>query len=285
MSEEEQQLTGKAKKAKRSEERSKKNQKKAKKTEATAGENVATEITAPVEEPEKKKKSRKRSRDEVDDPDGYEKSKEGTTSAQKDSAPKLHKKQKRDNPNLIKTSGEEETEAAPSGKHRFIVFIGNLPFSATTETITKHFASVSPTSVRHITDAKTKKSKGFAFLEFDNYDKMKTCLKLYHHSTFDSGFEKEKKRKINVELTAGGGGKSEQRKEKLKTKNEKLTEERQRRAEAEAKQENRKLKKSAKGKQGEREAVAVSEEVPEPQPSAGLEGVNPARMAMINRGR
>ncbi|GAB7345917.1 hypothetical protein MBLNU457_4153t1 [Dothideomycetes sp. NU457] len=284
MSEEEQQLTGKAKKAKRSEERSKKNQKKAKKAEATAEEDVATEITAPVEEPEKKKKSKKRSRDEVDDADGDEKPRDGTTSAQKDSAPKLHKKHKKDNPNLIKTDGEQ-TEPAPSGKHRFIVFIGNLPFSATTETITKHFASVSPTSVRHITDAKTKKSKGFAFLEFDNYDKMKTCLKLYHHSTFDSGFEKEKKRKINVELTAGGGGKSEQRKEKLKTKNEKLTEERQRRAETEAKQENRKLKKSAKGKQGEREPVAVPDEVPEPQPAAGMEGMNPARMAMINRGR
>lgn len=285
MSEEEQQLTGKAKKAKRSEERSKKNQKKAKKAEATDAEDVATDTTAPVEEPEKKKKSKKRSRDEADDAAEDETPKDGTTSISKESAPKLHKKQKKDNPNLIKTGDEEASEAAPSGKHRFIVFIGNLPFSATTETITKHFASVSPTSVRHITDAKTKKSKGFAFLEFDNYDKMKTCLKLYHHSTFDSGFEKEKKRKINVELTAGGGGKSEQRKEKLKTKNEKLTEERQRRAEAEAKQENRKLKKSAKGRQGERGPASVPDEMSEPQPSAGMEGMNPARMAMIHRGR
>ena len=280
----EEQLSGKAKKAKRSEERFKKNKKKEKNTDITEGGDVATEVTEPVvESGEKKKKSKKRSRDEVDDVDGEEKSKEVTASTQKDAAPKLHKKQKKDNPNLIKTGGEEETEQQPSGKHRFIVFIGNLPFSATTETITKHFASVSPASVRHITDQKTKKSKGFAFLEFDNYDKMKTCLKLYHHSTFESGFEKEKKRKINVELTAGGGGKSDQRKEKLKTKNEKLTEERQRRAEAEAKQENRKLKKSDKGKQGE--VAAVPDEVPEPEQAPVEEGMHPSRMAMIQRGR
>lgn len=54
-------------------------------------------------------------------------------------------------------------------KHRFIVFIGNLPYTATTEQIKQHFASVSPSSVRHSTDKSTGKSKGFAFLEFDDY--------------------------------------------------------------------------------------------------------------------
>ena len=82
---------------------------------------------------------------------------------------------------------------------------------------------------------------------------MKTCLKLYHHSSFNDG--KSPARRINVELTyvlpdlpsmdkpprrnllrsyglttssAGGGGKSENRKAKIYTKNRKLDEERKR---------------------------------------------------------
>ncbi|KAJ9630934.1 hypothetical protein H2203_001462 [Taxawa tesnikishii (nom. ined.)] len=109
-------------------------------------------------------------------------------------------------PNTVEGNPAEE----PASKQRFIVFIGNLPYTATTESITKHFASISPTSVRHLTDPATGKSKGYAFLEFTNYDRMKTCLKLYHHTTFDSGAGGEKgQRKINVELTAGGVAKVE----------------------------------------------------------------------------
>ncbi|KAH0543772.1 hypothetical protein FGG08_001954 [Glutinoglossum americanum] len=118
---------------------------------------------------------------------------------------------------------------------RFIVFIGNLPFTATTASISKHFASLKPSSIRHIThkDQPTK-SKGFAFLEFDGYDRMKTCLKLHHQSTFDDGLSAA--RKINVELTAGGGGaKSKERRTRLKTKNQKLNEERKRRNQEEDK--------------------------------------------------
>jgi nucleolar protein 6 len=43
------------------------------------------------------------------------------------------------------------------------------------------------------------KSKGIAFVEFEGYDHMKTCLKLFHHSMFDDGLSPA--RKINVELT------------------------------------------------------------------------------------
>ncbi|KAI9716084.1 MAG: hypothetical protein M1812_005511 [Candelaria pacifica] len=114
------------------------------------------------------------------------------------------------------------------GSPKFIVFIGNLPFTATTESVAKHFAKLKPVSVRHRTHKDTGKSKGFAFLEFDGYDRMKTCLKLYHHSDFDDGISPI--RKVNVELTAGGGGsKSEDRRSKLKAKNEKLNEQRKRR--------------------------------------------------------
>lgn len=109
---------------------------------------------------------------------------------------------------------------APRKAQRFIVFVGtylspelilvplaygqflhlgNLPFTATDASIHKHFAKVHPKSIRHRTDKETGKSKGFAFLEFAGYDHMKTCLKLFHQSTFDDG--ETPPRKLNVELT------------------------------------------------------------------------------------
>ena len=103
-------------------------------------------------------------------------------------------------------------------KPRFIVFIGiqhssstlwrvedkltrsgNLPYTSTTESLSKHFAKVQPISIRHRTNRGSGTSKGFAFLEFAAYDRMKTCLKLYHHSMLDDG--QSPARKINVELT------------------------------------------------------------------------------------
>lgn len=189
-----------------------------------------------------------------------------------------------------------------SSKNRFILFIGNLPFTATDATITTHFKSIQPFTLRHRVDPKTKKSKGFAFLEFENYDRMKTCLKLYHHSVFDPageqdegaaesaqgerqrGKKKDKSRRINVELTAGGGGKGEERKEKIKAKNAKLEEERKRRREAEEKAAARKKKQGLKktganaepkvrGGQKGREEVGESGE--------GMQGVHPARLARM----
>ena len=121
---------------------------------------------------------------------------------------------------------------------RFIVFIGNLPYTTTTPAIQLHFAKLQPFVVRHSTDKTTGRSRGFAFLEFESYDRMKTCLKLFHHSLFVAGGgqapstaghgEKRQGRKINVELTAGGGGgKSAARKERIRGKNEKLQGERE----------------------------------------------------------
>lgn len=118
---------------------------------------------------------------------------------------------------------------------RFIVFVGNLPFTATAESITKHFEAVHPKSVRHLTQKEEPtKSRGCAFVEFEGYDHMKTCLKTYHHSMFDDG--KSAPRKINVELTAGGGGNTKERRGKIREKNEKLMEQRTRRIGEEEKQ-------------------------------------------------
>jgi nucleolar protein 6 len=76
---------------------------------------------------------------------------------------------------------------------------GNLPFTATKDRVAEHFKKVEPSGVRLNYNKDTGKFKGFAFVEFDRYDRMKTCLKLYHHTTFDDGISPA--RKINVELT------------------------------------------------------------------------------------
>ncbi|KAF2192605.1 hypothetical protein K469DRAFT_654296 [Zopfia rhizophila CBS 207.26] len=199
--------------------------------------------------------------------------------------------------NGVDTSPEEdlngeEKEYVPAEKNgRFIVFVGNLPFSATKEDIQKHFSSVSPTEIRLMTDKKSGKSRGFAFVEFDRYDHMKTCLKLYHHTAMQEGTEKG--RKINVELTAGGGGNNDERKAKLQAKNEKLADERQRRFEHEEKQKQRKEKKEErqkKSKSGEKvntiQGLDGLADVPSDVPSSGADehaGMHPSRLAMMQK--
>src|SRR3569833_1404606 len=92
-------------------------------------------------------------------------------------------------------SGEKQKK-----KHRFIVFIGNLPFTATTESLRAHLAALQPSDIRlltHLDDAS--KTRGHAFVEFDSYGPMTACLERYHHSEFDDGISPP--RKINVELT------------------------------------------------------------------------------------
>ncbi|KAI9674993.1 MAG: hypothetical protein M1817_001399 [Caeruleum heppii] len=127
--------------------------------------------------------------------------------------------------------GDPSADQTVSKNHRFIAFIGNLPYNTTTAQLTTHFASVSPTSIRHITEkSDPSRSKGYAFLEFDGYERMETCLRMFHRSIFGGVKGEEGGRRINVELTAGGGGtKSKQRQHKLKAKNEKLNEERHKR--------------------------------------------------------
>jgi len=186
-------------------------------------------------------------------------------------------------------AGIEKSKVAP----RFICFVGNLPYTCTTDQIQQHFRKLEPASIRHSTDKQTRKSKGFAFLEFDDYSKMKTCLKVYHHSTFDpertsklpadafdeNGLEKEVPgqnrkqtgRKINVELTAGGGGKGAERKEKIQKKNTKLFEERERRKEAEVKQQ----KTSDKTKRYVKSDANATE--------IGSEAVHPSRLARVKQ--
>lgn len=150
--------------------------------------------------------------------------KESTSQPQDDSAQPV--KSKKNNRNREKkrqaasivAGNAEDPDKTNKKAARFIVFIGkfeaeeprelcltnffsgNLPFTANTASIEKHFEAVKPKSVRHLTQKDDlSKSKGCAFVEFDGYDHMKTCLKQFHHSTFDDGLSAP--RKINVELT------------------------------------------------------------------------------------
>ncbi|THH33493.1 hypothetical protein EUX98_g680 [Antrodiella citrinella] len=121
---------------------------------------------------------------------------------------------------------EEVKKVSKEGmKQRFILFIGNLKYTTSAEAVRNHFKEcVPPPTVRlrtpkpSETSRPTAKSKGFAFLEFDNKGALQTALKL-HHSQLEG-------RNINVELTAGGGGKSETRLAKVKTRNKELHEQR-----------------------------------------------------------
>ncbi|RAH43385.1 RNA-binding protein [Aspergillus brunneoviolaceus CBS 621.78] len=171
---------------------------------------------------------------DVQEPQAEEKKKEKKKKEKKD---KKAKKAKEEDTNVQTDTPSAEAPAEESAQgeessqkgNRFICFVGNLPYSANRESLTAHFEKISPVSVRVATEKdKPTKCRGFGFIEFDNYDRMKTCLKLYHHSMFDD--KKYPPRRINVELTAGGGGKSEYRKSKIEAKNKKLFEERQRNA-------------------------------------------------------
>ncbi|GAO14850.1 uncharacterized protein UV8b_04090 [Ustilaginoidea virens] len=126
----------------------------------------------------------------------------------------------------------EGDDAGKGKRSRHIVFVGNLPFSATAESIKAHFASLQPISVRCLTNRDDgNPCRGIAFVEFANVWTMRTCLDKLHHSVFEDGVSAP--RKINVELTAGGGGKTKHRQDRITEKNKKLDENRARRIEKE----------------------------------------------------
>ncbi|KAL6917573.1 hypothetical protein ACHAPO_000615 [Fusarium lateritium] len=177
---------------------------------------------------------------------------------------KKNKKQKSAETATESTSAKEDTtDTKSNGKaDRHIVFVGNLPFTATAETIKAHFASLDPVGVRCMSDPKdSKPCRGFAFVEFAKVWHMRTCLDKFHHSEFTDGTSYP--RRINVELTAGGGGKTKQRQEKIKEKNVKLNENRTKRIER------------------ERIAKEESSKANADRRPAGDDGIHPSRRAHI----
>lgn len=101
-------------------------------------------------------------------------------------------------------------------KNPYILFVGQLSFEATADTLFDHIktnledsfqVSKDTVKVRLLTDSKTKRSRGMAFVELSDPEVMYACLKLHH--TMLQG------RRINVERSAGGGRNSENRKAKI----------------------------------------------------------------------
>lgn len=99
-----------------------------------------------------------------------------------------------------------------------IAFFGQLSYETTTDDIMEHICSSlsedypaskisKMTKIRLLTDSKTKRSRGMAFVEVDDPEFLYALLKL--HQTYLKG------RRINVERSAGGGKHSDARKSKL----------------------------------------------------------------------
>ncbi|KAL7790780.1 hypothetical protein V8C37DRAFT_383975 [Trichoderma ceciliae] len=158
------------------------------------------------------------------------KEKKGKEKTEKKEKKASQKEAKAEEPSSMDAIDLDASSAQKPGRN--IVFVGNLPYSATAASITAHFASLNPIGVRCLTKKEDPKAcRGIAFVEFGTPVHQRTCLDKFHHSTFEDGISTP--RKINVELTAGGGGKSQGRQDKIMEKNKKLDENRAKRIEKE----------------------------------------------------
>lgn len=65
------------------------------------------------------------------------------------------------------------------------LFVGNLPFAATEDSLRQHFAQVgSVLSAKIITDRNTGRSKGFGFVEMSNDDEAASAISRLNGSDF-----------------------------------------------------------------------------------------------------
>ena len=129
---------------------------------------------------------------------------------------KAQKNKSKTKPIQTESDGSENPAITTKTKRRYILFVGNIPLSASREEIVSHFErrGIRTSDFRLLTHKDSGKSKGCGFLELDSEKMLHVALKLHR--------SKVKGRHINVEATAGGGGKSEQRKAKIVKKNRTL---------------------------------------------------------------
>jgi len=107
-------------------------------------------------------------------------------------------------------------KAKPKHPKKFILFIGNLPYDVTKEQVGEHFKTVKDgiKDIRLSTDAKTKKGKGFAFVELLNDTAYQAALKMNKR--------KMGERVIRVEYTTPGKADSKNRKKFINKKTKKI---------------------------------------------------------------
>lgn len=103
-------------------------------------------------------------------------------------------------------------------KKRFILFVGNLPTSASREDVVSHFEKkgVHISEFRLLTHKDSGKSKGCGFMEFSSNKVMQAALK-FHRSCVQG-------KHVNIEMTCGGGGRTENRRNRIQEKNRKMRE-------------------------------------------------------------
>jgi len=91
-----------------------------------------------------------------------------------------------------------------------VVFLGQLPYTASKEDVEVFFTRNGFTNlqVRLLSDKKTKRSRGIAFVQFESADDAEKAIKM-DHSLFMG-------RRIRIERTAAGGGNKEKRKGRVK---------------------------------------------------------------------
>ena len=97
----------------------------------------------------------------------------------------------------------------PPKRAPLVAFVGQLHYSTTKERIESFFRSQGvegSLKVRLLTDAKTKRSRGMAFVECETAEALYACVAC-HHAHLDG-------RRVNVEKSAGGGKAT--KKDKLK---------------------------------------------------------------------
>ena len=113
---------------------------------------------------------------------------------------------------------EKETQAPSQSKkpNPYIVFVGQLSYETTQQSLFAHFQkeleefsiTEQDLQIRMLTDPKTKKSKGMAFIEVSTPDLLYATLRLHH--TFLEG------RRINIERSTGGRKNSATRQNKIR---------------------------------------------------------------------
>ena len=117
--------------------------------------------------------------------------------------------------NLLAIRLKAQDSKKHDGKLPYVLFVGQIAWSSSSESIFKHFQKALGSNVitsdnfkvRLLANQENGRSRGMAFIEVDNPELLFECLKM-HHTVLDG-------RRINVERSSGGSKHSQRRKERL----------------------------------------------------------------------